>query len=506
MPSDQSNELSRKLAILYEIGRELAALRDPGVLLQQVAHLAKRLVDYRTFAVLLVEPDGRLTTRIAVGLDQEFLDRLPAALDRGRLRTLARLQKPMLIQGALRESHTLHGLLDEHPEIRSEILLPLIHEEEVTGLLDIGTTGRSQLTEEGFALLKAMGVQVAAALANLRLSAREARLREENLALRREIARKYRFDQLIGDSPRMRRIFELMEKVIPTTSTVLIEGETGTGKELVARAIHYGGPRKERRFLAQNCAALPEPLLESELFGHRKGAFTGATQDKKGLFELADGGTIFLDEVGDTPPAMQAKLLRVLQEGEIRPVGSSETKKVDVRIIAATNRDLEQEVGEGRFRKDLFFRLKVFPIRVPPLRDRPEDIPGLARHFVGRFSQEFGKEVRGLSQEALAALQAYRFPGNVRELENEMERAVTLADAGGWIMPAHLSDAIREAAARPAPAQDRPLRGRLQSLERELIETALAECEGNVSAAARALGISRQWLTVRMKKYGLAKA
>jgi transcriptional regulator with GAF, ATPase, and Fis domain len=506
MPSDQANDLSRKLAILYEVGRELAAIRDPDVLLQQVARLTRRLVDYRTFAVLLMEPDGRLAPRIAVGLDKEFLERIPSAVDAGRLRALGRLQKPLLIQGALRDAHALHGLLDDHPEIRSEILLPLVHDGEMTGLLDIGTAGRSELTEEGFALLKAMGVQVAAALANVRLSAREARLREENLALRREIARKYRFDQLVGDSPRMRRVFELMEKVIPTTSTVLIEGETGTGKELVARAVHYSGPRKERRFLAQNCAALPEPLLESELFGHKKGAFTGASYDKKGLFELADGGTIFLDEVGDTPPAMQAKLLRVLQGGEIRPVGSAETKKVDVRIIAATNRDLEVEVREGRFRKDLYFRLRVFPIRLPPLRERQEDIPGLVRHFVGRFSQEFGKDIRGVSPEALASLQAYRFPGNVRELENEMERAVTLADPGCWIGPAHLSDAIREAAVRPAPAGGRPLRGRLQVLERELIETALAECAGNVSAAARALGISRQWLTVRMKKYGLAKA
>ncbi len=505
MPSAHPDYLSRKLTSLYEIGCELGSLRDPEVLLQQVPHLTKRLVDYRTFALFLVGPDGRLAPRIAVGLDQEFLGRLCVAMDRGQLRLLARLRRPMLIQGSLRAMRTLPGLLDDHPDVRSEILLPLIYREEITGLLDIGTSGRSQLTEEGFALLKAMGVQVAAALANLQLSAREGQLREENLILRREVGGKYRFDQLIGESPRMRRVFELMEKVIPTSSTVLIEGETGTGKELVARAIHYGGPRKERRFLAQNCAALAEPLLESELFGHKRGAFTGATQDKKGLFELADGGTIFLDEVGDTPPAMQAKLLRVLQEGEIRPVGSSETKKVDVRIIAATNRDLELEVREGRFRKDLFFRLKVFPIRLPPLRERIEDIPGLGRHFVGRFSRELGKEIRGMSPEALAVLQTYPFPGNIRELENELERAVTMADPGEWITRAHLSDTIREAAVRLPAKEARPLRGRLQALEREFIETALEECQGNVSAAARALGISRQWLAVRMKRYGLPR-
>jgi transcriptional regulator with GAF, ATPase, and Fis domain len=505
MGVDQSDKLSRKIEILYEIGRELAGLRHPTELNEHVAKLAKRLVDYRALVLFVTEPDQRLTPEVVIGVKRGFSARPALSLNTPLVKYLARSGKPLVLQASVRGQQLMKGILQVREDIRSEVLLPLFFEGSMLGILAIGFAERSPLTDESVLLLKTLGNTVAGAFANIRLRQREAVLRDENLALRREIGHRYRFDQLVGNSPRMRRVFELTEKVVPSTTTVLIEGETGTGKELVARAIHYGGPRKERRFLAQNCAALPETLLESELFGHKKGAFTGATQDKKGLFEMANGGTVFLDEIGDTPAAMQAKLLRVLQDGEIRPIGSDETRKVDVRIIAATNRDLEREVREGRFRKDLYFRLKVFPIRLPPLRERIEDIPELARHFAARFSKDFAKEIRGITPEALVLLQAYPYPGNVRELENEMERAVTLADAGSWLTPSQLSDAIREAAGRSRLTGERPLRGRLHALERELIETALAESGGNVSATARALGISRQWLMVRMKKYGLAR-
>ena len=225
----------------------------------------------------------------------------------------------------------------------------------------------------------------------------------------------------------MNRVFEVMEKVAGTDATVLITGETGTGKDLVARAIHYSGPRKEQRFVAQNCAALPDTLLESELFGHVRGAFTGAHQDKKGLFEVAHRGTIFLDEVGETHPGMQVRLLRVLQDGEIRPVGSSDTRKVDVRIIAATNRDLRKDAEENRFREDLYYRLRVVEIALPPLRERREDIPALAHHFLDVSARKMGRRLRGFTNAAMDRLVAHAWRGNVRELENEIERTVALA-------------------------------------------------------------------------------
>ncbi|NIV49637.1 MAG: AAA domain-containing protein, partial [Gammaproteobacteria bacterium] len=225
-------------------------------------------------------------------------------------------------------------------------------------------------------------------------------------------------------------------------ATVLITGETGTGKDLVARAIHYAGPRKEARFVAQNCGALPDTLLESELFGHRRGAFTGAHQDKKGLFELAHGGTIFLDEIGETNPGMQVRLLRVLQDGEVRPLGSSETRKVDVRVIAATNRDLRQMVDRGDFREDLFYRLRVVELPLPALRERPEDIPPLAEHFLERAAESMGKTMRGFTHSAMNRLTGYPWPGNVRELENEIERAVALAGDADTVTAEMLSDHV----------------------------------------------------------------
>jgi two-component system response regulator PilR (NtrC family) len=252
------------------------------------------------------------------------------------------------------------------------------------------------------------------------------RTREENRQLRKEIQGKYSFDQILGQSAAMRQVFHLMEKAIESPITVVILGETGTGKELVARSIHYNSPRKDQAFVVQNCGALPESLLESELFGHKRGAFTGAVADKKGLFEVAHGGTIFLDEVGDTPPALQVRLLRVLQEGEIRRLGELKPIKVDVRVIAATHKDLKEEIKAGKFREDLFYRIYAFPIPIPPLSERNGDIPVLVDHFLKKYNQRLGKNCR-LSSDCLDLLEKYPFPGNVRELENEVVRALTLA-------------------------------------------------------------------------------
>ncbi len=339
------------------------------------------------------------------------------------------------------------------------------------------------------------------------LSEANERLRAENLYLRREVERRYGFDQIIGSSPAMERVFEVMEKVAETDTSVLITGETGSGKELVARAIHYSGPRKNRRFVAQNCGALPDTLLESELFGHTRGAFTGAHIDKKGLCEVADNGTIFLDEVGETHPGMQVRLLRVLQDGEIRALGSSQTRTVDVRVIAATNRNLREDVASGRFREDLFYRLRVVEIELPPLRERRSDIPLLAHHFLDFASRKMGRKIQGFTNAAMDRLVAYQWNGNVRELANEVERVVALAGDANTITEDMLSEELRQASglARAPdgdPQNEVSLNLAVDALKRRMIQDAI-EQTGSKTRAAERLGIPRQSLQKMMKRLGL---
>jgi Nif-specific regulatory protein len=284
-----------------------------------------------------------------------------------------------------------------------------------------------------------------------------------------------------------------------------VQGETGVGKELIAAAMHYRSRRRAQLFVTQNCAALPENLLESELFGHKKGSFTGAHEDKKGLFEIADGGTLFLDEVSEMPLSLQSKLLRVLQEGEIRPLGAVQEKQVNVRIVAATNRNLEKEVAEGRFREDLYYRLNVFPIRVPPLRERREDIPLLAVHFLARYGTELGKPAAGFSQQTMELLQAYGWPGNVRELENEVQRLVIQIEPGGFVTPELLSPKVRQLEGlvdRVKPTKG-TLRERMDQLERWLLIEALRAHDNNKTAAAKTLGITREGLHKKLRGHGL---
>ena len=332
-----------------------------------------------------------------------------------------------------------------------------------------------------------------------------ARLRDELElavnALRREAAesrvQSLAFEGLIGAASGLRKVVDLARKILDTDTTVLLLGETGTGKELFARLIHHNGPRRSARFVAQNCGALSESLLESELFGHARGAFTGATAERKGLFEEADGGTIFLDEVGEMSPGMQVRLLRVLQEGEIRRVGAPASRTVNVRVLAATNTDLEADVEAGRFRRDLYYRLNVFPIRLPPLRERAEDIPSLAEHFLRVYRERARRAVPAISPEAMHCLRTYPFPGNVRELENEIERAVALADPGRPIGPEHLSERVRGVGARPtAPTT---LNDAIEQLKRRMIEDALREC-GSKTHAAERLGLTRQSLQQMLRR------
>jgi two-component system response regulator PilR (NtrC family) len=338
-------------------------------------------------------------------------------------------------------------------------------------------------------------------------------LKRENVLLKRALQESHQFSNIIGRSEPMLAVFELIETIAQTSSTVLITGESGTGKELAARAIHFNSLRRERPFVAVNCGALTETLLESELFGHVKGAFTGAATNKKGLVEVADKGTIFLDEIGEMSALMQVKLLRVLQERTFRRVGGTEETPADIRIIAATNRDLAQMVAENRFREDLYYRVNVIPLHLPPLRERTEDIPLLAQHFVERYAQQLGKRVQGLASESLTLLAQYHWPGNIRELENAMERAVAL-ERTPVVLPTSLPTAVRAAQGLPpveAPTVDVELlpdsgfdlERHVREIERLYITEALRRTDGVKVKAAELLGMSFRSFRYYAKKYGL---
>ncbi|MBN2493545.1 MAG: sigma-54-dependent Fis family transcriptional regulator [Deltaproteobacteria bacterium] len=330
-------------------------------------------------------------------------------------------------------------------------------------------------------------------------------LRRENLRLKRAMREESDFENIVGRSAPMEAVFRTVEKIADFKSTVLISGESGTGKELLARAIHQRSPRRDEAFVAINCGAIPENLLESELFGHARGAFTDAVRNKQGLFEEADRGTLFLDEIGELPLGLQVKLLRVLQEEEIRRVGENRSRAVDVRILAATIRDLAAEARAGRFREDLFYRLNVLTVRIPPLRERPEDIPLLVEHFLVRCNAKLKTAVRGVEPGAMKLLVDYEWPGNVRELENLIERAVILCD-GEQITPELLTDKVRQA---PPPTLSQLAAGQLsikktvRAIEEELIRRALAETGGNRTRAARLLEISHRTLLYKLKDYGV---
>jgi DNA-binding NtrC family response regulator len=329
-------------------------------------------------------------------------------------------------------------------------------------------------------------------------------LRKENQRLRQELDQRYQLDNIIGRSAAMREIFQTIERVAPTRTTVLLAGESGVGKDLIARAIHQHSPRRNQPFVKINCTALPENLMESELFGYEKGAFTGATASKPGKFEQADGGTAFLDEIGDVPGNIQVKLLRVLQERQFERLGSNLTRNVDLRVIAATNVDLRAALEQGRFREDLYYRLNVVPISIPPLRDRREDIPFLAMHFVRKLSKELGSVAKDISPAAMDRLIAHPWPGNVRELENTIERSLVLA-SGEVLQPAD----IRLEAPRNMPAlssQETPLLPEGETLEhweQMMIREALRRSNGNKSQAARMLGLTRNALRYRLSQMGL---
>jgi transcriptional regulator with GAF, ATPase, and Fis domain len=418
-----------------------------------------------------------------------------------------------------------YGAVDEQTKFttRSLIAVPLQTKDKTIGVLEVLNKKTGQFEDHDVRFLKTIAGTIAMALENARIHAELAKAYEElqrldqakdnlieetekeNVRLRQVVEERYRFEQIKGNSPRMLELFRLCEKVFNSDISVLIEGETGTGKELIARCIHYNGLRRNQPFVTQNCGGIPDTLLASELFGHKRGAFTGAVFDKKGLFETAHGGTIFLDEVAEMSPAMQVSLLRVLQEGEIRPLGSDHTRRVDVRVISATNRNLEEDVRTGRFREDLFYRLNVFALRVPALRERSGDIPVLVQHFINKFNKKAHKSVLGLGHEALQRLLTYPFPGNVRELENEIERAVAMAEDRTHIEIQNLSERIcgRPEWAKVGLHLDGKIKTMVEALEKSVLMRTLERHRGNKSRVAQQLGLSRPGLNKKLARYGL---
>ncbi len=494
---------SRKiLHELFEMFRTLAAVSDrtaavTAVLDFALSHLDARVVGIYTHTDEALAPD-------AVRSTWAEMPRLPSG---AAFSTLFHEVMEQRLCVVVDDQISLHNSFGRWPAgaVRSAIAAPLIAGEDLVGALFLASD--KVYTQFDLDLVTVVAHHASACLHNTalieRLSDAEQKLTKENEFLREVLDRKSSAVGIIGDSVALKTSLKQVRVVSPTDTTVLLLGETGTGKELFARYLHDSGPRRNNVFAAVNCGALAETLLESELFGHKKGAFTGAYADRKGLFHVADGGTLFLDEVGDVSPGLQVKLLRALESGDITPVGSVKPLTVDVRIVAATNKNLNDEVKAGRFREDLLYRINVFPVNLPPLRDRTGDVEILANWFLERFNDKLQKRVTGFAPETIGRLRSYNWPGNVRELQNEIERAVLLSDDGEMILPEVLSERISGMV--ELPVEVGPLKETMGRLEEQYIVRALKEHGGNRTKTAETLGISRQALTVKLSRYGLVR-
>ncbi|UCD81035.1 MAG: sigma 54-interacting transcriptional regulator [Desulfobacterales bacterium] len=515
-PLDMSTAFNKEdLKLLYEVSTSIHAIKDFDEMLQAVLHKIKEVFQIDGASLALHEPDQKMfyflqTVEMQQDGRHDDIEKMHFADHLGVAGWVLRNNRTVLIPDASKDERIYKEFnLQKGLSTRSMICVPLRTPKGIIGVLyainklEGSFTNKDSLLLEILSVTLAMAVESAKNYGLLRQYANS--LEAENRRLMSEVQGRFEVQGLIASSASMRQLFSLLEKVINVTTTVLIQGETGTGKELIAKVIHYNGPLKDKPFVAENCGALSENLLESELFGHVKGAFTGAISDKKGLFEMADGGTVLLDEIGEMSRAMQVKLLRVLQDGKFRPVGGSHYIKVNVRIIACTNRNLEEEMAEGNFREDLYYRINVFPITIPPLRERKEDIPLLAAFFLKEFANKFKRPLPRLTSTALELLTCYNWPGNVRELQNEIERAFTLAGSHKEITEAYLSNKIFDSGSQPCPEYDK--RGTLQQvterIEKQMVYEALDKAEGNRSHAASMLGITRQGLLNKIKRYNI---
>jgi Nif-specific regulatory protein len=492
-----------EISLLYEITQTLTA---PGPLprsLQQVLQiLAHRMGMHRGTITILHPETSEIQIEVAQGLTAEARRRGRYKLGEGITGRVVETGEPAVVPRVSQEPLFLNRTRSrgrEKDEL-SFLCVPIKINQKTIGALSVDRLYKDLNLDRDLRLLTICASIIAQTVNNLLLIDREKdRLRDENLKLKGELKERYQVGNIIGTSSRMRQVYEMIQRVAKSNATILIRGESGTGKELVANAIHYNSLRAAKPFIKVNLAALPETLVESELFGHERGAFTGALQRKQGRFELAHGGTIFLDEIGDLSPSVQLKLLRVIQEREFTRLGGTHTLKADVRLITATHRDLEKALAERLFREDLYYRLNVFPIYLPPLRERQADIPSLAEFFLGKYATEHQKPVKRLSPPALDLLMQYPWPGNVRELENAIERAVLVCDED-TIMAVHLAPGLQS---QTAGGSALSLAHQVESLERELISEALRQARGNQSRAAQLLDTSLRILGYKIKQYAI---
>jgi formate hydrogenlyase transcriptional activator len=518
--------------LLLDINNAVVTQLGLGNLLRATCDSLRKIIPHDAASISLYDPETRqlrlhsFDLKYASDLEEGALFPLEGS-PQGRAFTS---HQPVLISHLNLEEFPAPQIRHAYNDgLRSGCIIPLVAHDRTLGTLDIASRSESAFTEEDVKLLTHIAKQIAIAVENAlayrEISALKDKLAQEKLYLEEEIRSEMNFDQIVGDSPALRQVLELVQTVAPSDSTVLLLGETGTGKELVARAIHDHSRRENRTFVKLNCAAIPTGLFESELFGHEKGAFTGAISQKVGRLELADQGTLFLDEVGDVPLEIQPKLLRALQEREFERLGSTRTKRVDMRLVAATNRNLDKMIADREFRSDLYYRLNIFPIRIPPLRERREDIPVLARYFAQKFAQQMEKRIETIPSATMRALTEWDWPGNVRELANFIERAVILTRGGSLEVPlAELRKVQTQPSTQPARAQDRDEIARIvketinalddkkcindeqAQKQREEIIRALTECKGRVGGedgAGARLGINRTTLLSRMKKLGI---
>ena len=497
----QSARMVRNLNALLQICRAIGSLRDeelhPWVLLGMIFDV----IPAERGAILLLEEDSH-EVRSQVAWDRVFGPEHPVHIDGGIVRRVIEERISLLDSGVLQqqssEKHDRNANDGQSPE-RALLCVPMISKDKPIGLIYLESSSPTTVfTENDFQLLTAIAGLGVVGIENAR---QLERLGSENQRLRAAVSLTH---DMVGSSARMREVYQFIERVAPSDSTVLIHGESGTGKELAACAIHKNSPRKNQPFVALNCAALTETLLESELFGHEKGAFTSAFSQKKGFLEVAEGGTIFLDEIGELSLTLQAKLLRVLQEREFVRVGGTRPIKINVRFLAATNKDLQKCVREEKFRADLYHRLNVIAITIPALRDHPEDIPALAEHFSVRHARNCNRSVAGISDEALACLTQYDWPGNIRELENAMERAVVIGSSdriSAEDLPETILDSAKSAGAAPAKYHEA-----VRNLKKQLILNALDQGAGNVTEAAKILGVHANYLHRLMRNFALRPA
>lgn len=497
-------ELNLLLDISSLLNKRFKELKDslPSVLQM----LAQYILAEKVILTILNRSNSQISIEVAFGLSEEEKNKGTYKIGEGIIGKVVESGKPVVIPKIseagdfLNKTGTANSINGNDV---SFICVPVKEENEIVGTLSIHRKYNQHITfAEDARILSIVGAMIAQVVRMRQEYAEEIeRLQEENFKLHVELKERIRPSNIIGNSGKMQAVFELIDKVASTNATVLIRGESGTGKELIADAIHFNSMRKDRPFIKVNCAALPEGLIESELFGHERGAFTGANLLRKGRFEAAEGGTIFLDEIGDLPASTQVKLLRVLQEREFERLGSTKTIKSDVRIICATNRELEESIKKNEFREDLFYRINVFPVFIPPLRERINDIPGLVDHFIARFNKNHNRNIKRISSSAIDMLMLYHWPGNIRELENCVERACILCTDN--VIRSHNLPPTLQTSVSSNTKTKGTLDSILGRVEKQMIKETLLSTNGNIIKAAEFLGVTERMMGLRIKKYNI---